>query len=30
VADLEVPESKPITDFNFLEDLLATIDTKKD
>ena len=28
VNDLDVPESKPITDFSFLEDLIATIVTK--
>jgi len=25
IADLDVPESKPITDFSFLEDLIATV-----
>ena len=28
VNDLDVPESKPITDFTFLEELIATIDNK--
>lgn len=28
VAELDVPESKPITDFSFLESLLQTIDQK--
>ncbi len=28
VNDLDVPESKPITDFSFLEELIATIDAR--
>lgn len=30
VADLDVPESKPITDFGFLEGLIQTIDHKNE
>lgn len=26
VADLDVPDSKPLTDFGFLENLIKTID----
>lgn len=29
VSELDIPDSKPLPDFNFLDGLIATIDDKK-